>query len=79
MQNLEIRIFTQDIINYTNASPLPIEAKRLAIMEILRQTQNEADRVIQSELEEHRKQQAEKSGQGHSDNEAEQEDKKYGD
>ena len=79
MQSLEIRIFTQDIINYTNASPLPIEAKRLAIMEILRQVNNEADRVIQSELEERKKQQAEKAGQGHHENEPEQEDNKDGD
>lgn len=78
MQSLEIRIFTQNIINYTNASPLPIEAKRLAIMEILRQVNNEADRVIQNELEERKKQQAEKAGQGNSDNEPEQEDKKDG-
>ena len=78
MQSLEIRMFTQDIINYTNASPLPIEAKRLAIMEILRQVNNEADRVIQSELEERKKQQAEKAAQGNSDNEPEQEDKKDG-
>lgn len=50
MNNLEIREFSQAIINFTNGSPLPIEVKRLAVEGVLRQLEDAADAEIKAEL-----------------------------
>lgn len=52
MQNLEIREFSQAIINHTNASPLPVEVKRLALTDILHQLDEVAEDAIRSEIAE---------------------------
>ena len=51
MNNLQIREFSQSIINFINASQLPIEVKRLALKDILSQVEAETNKVLQSELQ----------------------------
>ena len=50
MSNLEIREFSQAIINFVNGSQLPIEVKRLALADILRQVDSAASEIIRSEI-----------------------------
>lgn len=50
MNSLEIREFQQAIINFANSSPLPMEAKRLAVEGVLRQLETAADAEIRTEL-----------------------------
>lgn len=50
MSNLEIREFSQAIINFVNGSQLPIEVKRLALEDILRQVDSAASEIIRSEI-----------------------------
>lgn len=50
MGNLEIREFSQAIINFVNQSPLPIEVKRLALSDILSQIEPLADNAVKAEL-----------------------------
>lgn len=54
MINSEIRQFRNSLVAMTNASPLPIEIKRLVFEEVQRQIAMESERVIAEE-----KQQAE--------------------
>lgn len=49
MVNTQIRQLRDSIIAMTNASPLPIEIKRLVFAEIQTQINNEADRIIIAE------------------------------
>lgn len=49
MVNSQIRQFRDSIIAVTNASPLPIEIKRLVFAEIQTQINSEADRMIIAE------------------------------
>lgn len=51
MNSLEIREFSQSIINFINQNPLPIEVKRLALKDILAQTEKETDRILAEEIE----------------------------
>lgn len=51
MSNLKIREFQQTIINFTNASDLPIEVKRLAFEEILHQIRDGANQQLQIEIQ----------------------------
>ncbi len=48
--NLEIREFTQTIIQFVNQSLLPIEVKRLCINDIAAQLSTAADTQIQAEI-----------------------------
>ena len=50
MENLKIREFQTAIINFTNASDLPIEVKRLALEEILHQLREGANQRLQEEI-----------------------------
>lgn len=50
MSNLEIREFSQAIINFVNQSTLPIEVKRLALKDILAQVEEETTKVLTEEL-----------------------------
>ena len=50
MINLEIREFSNSIINFVNQSPLPPEIKRLCIRDIATQLQATADEQIQTEI-----------------------------
>lgn len=50
MINAQIRQFRENIISVTNASPLPIEVKRLVFEEVRQQLENVADNVIKEEL-----------------------------
>lgn len=50
MMNLEMKQFEQQIINVTNASPLPIEAKRLIISDVLQKIEKVAEDQIQKEF-----------------------------
>lgn len=52
MINTQIRQLRDSIIAMTNASPLPIEIKRLVFAEIQTQINAEADRIIIAERQE---------------------------
>lgn len=52
MGNLEIREFSQAIINFVNQSLLPVEVKRLALSDILSQIEDVAENAVKTELEE---------------------------
>lgn len=56
MVNTKIRQLRDSIIAMTNASPLPIEVKRLVFSEIQTQINSEAERVIILESKETEKQ-----------------------
>lgn len=61
MNNLEIREFSQAIINFIKKSPLPIEVKRLCINDIAAQLQQAADAQIETEILQRDQQLAEKN------------------
>ena len=50
MSNLEIREFSQAIINFVNSSTIPMEVKRIALNDILAQVEEEANKVLTEEL-----------------------------
>lgn len=50
--DLEIREFSQAIINFVNASVLPMEVKRLCMAEIMEQVNRESDVCINAQLSE---------------------------
>lgn len=54
--NLDVREFSQSIINFVNQSPLPIEVKRLCMSDIATQLQHAANEQIKAELLERSKQ-----------------------
>lgn len=56
MINTQIRQLRDAIIATTNASPLPIEVKRLVFSEIQTQINQESDRIIIEERQEAEKQ-----------------------
>ena len=56
MVNTQIRQLRDSIIAMTNASPLPIEIKRLVCSEIQTHINAEADRIIIAERQEAEKQ-----------------------
>ena len=56
MVNTQIRQLRDSIIAMTNASPLPIEIKRLVFADIQTQINAEADRMIMAERQEAEKQ-----------------------
>lgn len=60
MINLEIREFSQAIINFVNQSPLAIEIKRLCINEIAVQLQSTADAQLYKELQDREDKQSER-------------------
>lgn len=64
MGNLEIREFSQAIINYVNSSRLPIEVKRLALSDIMHQLDSAANTILQNEISErNRKEKEEKEAE----------------
>lgn len=50
MKNLEIREFSQAIINFVNQSTLPMEVKRLALKDIMAQIETETNKVLTEEI-----------------------------
>lgn len=50
MVNLDVREFSQAIINFINQSPIPIEIKRLCINDIATQLEEKANIQIEAEL-----------------------------
>lgn len=52
MDNLEIREFSQAIINFVNSSPLPVELKRLVFADILHQLDSAANTILKNEIAE---------------------------
>lgn len=50
MNSLQIREFSQSIINFVNASQLPIEVKRLALKDIIAQIETETNKVLTEEI-----------------------------
>lgn len=50
MNSLQIREFSQSIINFVNASQLPIEVKRLALKDIMAQVEDETNKVLREEI-----------------------------
>ena len=55
MVNTEIRQFRDMLIAMTNASPLPIEIKRLVFSEVKMQIDLETEKILQMEKEEMKK------------------------
>lgn len=55
MVNTEIRQFRDMLIAMTNASPLPIEVKRLVFSEVKMQIDLETEKILQMEKEEMKK------------------------
>ena len=49
MENLKIRKFQQEIINFVNQSDLPIEVKRLCLNEITAQVNAAAEQQVYAE------------------------------
>lgn len=52
MNNLEIREFSQAIINFVNGSQLPVEVKRLVMADIMHQLDSAANAILQNEIAE---------------------------
>lgn len=52
MNNLEIREFSQAIINFVNGSTLPLEVKRLVMADIMHQLDSAANAILQNEIAE---------------------------
>ena len=50
MKNLEIREFSQAIINFVNQSTLPMEVKRLVLKDIMAQIETETNKVLTEEI-----------------------------
>ena len=50
MKNLEIREFSQAIINFVNQSTLPMEVKRLVLKDIMAQVEEETTKVLTEEI-----------------------------
>ena len=50
MNSLQIREFSQSIINFINTSQLPIEVKRLALKDIMTQIETETNKVLTEEI-----------------------------
>lgn len=55
MNSLQIREFSQSIINFINENPLPLEIKRLAVKDIYQQISEASEKQIYQELEEKKK------------------------
>lgn len=52
MNSIEVREFSQAIRNFIKGSQLPAEVKRLALAEILRETEEDARRELIAQVEE---------------------------
>lgn len=50
MQNLEIAEFKQAIKNFVAKSELPVEVKRMALSEILREVEQESRQALMAEI-----------------------------
>ena len=50
MGNLEIREFSQAIINFVNSSALQVEVKRLALKDMMAQIETETNKVLTEEI-----------------------------
>lgn len=59
--DLEIREFASNIVNYVNKSPLPIEIKRLCLVETLGKLTEAADVAIRNQIEERKRESNEQS------------------
>lgn len=57
MNSLEIREARENIINYTNNLPFPLEVKRLIFCEILSQIESACEQEIAGQIEERQKEQ----------------------
>lgn len=63
MVNLEIRKFKESLIAITNASPLPIEVKRMAFGEVQLEINDAANRVVLAERQESEKKETAKQSE----------------
>lgn len=52
MNSIEVREFSQAIRNFIKGSQLPAEVKRLALAEIIRETEEDARRELIAQVEE---------------------------
>lgn len=52
MTNVEIRRFEMSLVSLYNKSPAPVEAKRLALLEVLHRAEVASQNVISQELKE---------------------------
>lgn len=59
--DLQIREFSQAIINFINASTLPMEVKRLCLAEIMEQVNRESDACINAQVSERKNAEKERS------------------
>lgn len=69
MINTEIRQFRNSIITMTNASPLPIEIKRLVFSEVMTKIESESDKIIMAEQKQSEKDTEESKPQEEKENE----------
>ena len=63
--DLEIKMLRKKIVDDLNASAVPMEVKRLILMEILAEVKESVDKVLQLQLEEqnkHNESEGEKNG-----------------
>lgn len=74
MPNLQIRQFRDSIIALTNASPLPIEVKRLVFNELQSLIDSETEKAIAAERQELQRQEAEKQSKATEEREEENHD-----
>lgn len=51
MDDLKIRMFRQDLVNYINSVELPIEVKRLVVGEIQSLITKESEMIIRQQIE----------------------------
>ena len=54
--DLEIKMLRKNIVDYMNARAVPMEVKRLILVEILAEVKESVDKVLQLQLEEQNKQ-----------------------
>lgn len=64
MNSIDVREFSQAIRNFIKSSQLPAEVKRLALAEILRETEEDARRVLIAQVEERDRKEGEVDAEG---------------
>lgn len=64
MNSIDVREFSQAIRNFIKSSPVPAEVKRLALAEILRETEEVARRELIAQVEERDRKEGEQDAEG---------------
>lgn len=64
MNSIEVREFSQAIRNFIKGTQLPAEVKRLALAEILRETEEDTRRELIAQVEERDRKEGEQDAEG---------------